>query len=96
MGISEQIKIRARAHGRVQGVGFRRFVYKLAQSFPVGGWVRNNPDGTVEIEVAGQPAPVAQFLEQVKKGSFLARVDELEELGRDRTETVSGQFVIKN
>jgi len=95
MGSSEQFKIRVRAHGRVQGVGFRRYVYKQARSLPVGGWVKNNPDGSVEIEVVGQTEHVSQFLALVKQGSFLARVDELEELSREKCENLSGEFVIR-
>lgn len=96
MGSSEIIKVRVRAHGRVQGVGFRRFVYKLAQTFPVCGWVRNNPDGSVDIDVTGETSQLSLFLERVKNGSFLARVDELEEMSRETGAVISGGFVIRS
>ncbi len=43
---------RWRVGGRVQGVGFRPFVYRLAQEYQLSGWVRND-GGTVEIHAQG-------------------------------------------
>ncbi len=96
MGSSEYIRLRILVRGRVQGVGFRRFVYKRALNFPVSGWVRNNADGSVEIEVAGESQIVSSFCGEVSKGSFIARVDEMEEIHREACkEKPSGQFVIR-
>ncbi len=39
--------------GRVQGVGFRYFVWREAEALGVSGWVRNRADGSVEVLVAG-------------------------------------------
>lgn len=39
--------------GRVQGVGFRYTCERLAAPHQVAGWVRNEPDGTVRLEVEG-------------------------------------------
>lgn len=47
--------------GIVQGVGFRPFVYKLAQRFHLTGWVLNNSNG-VEMEVEGQQASLEEFI----------------------------------
>src|SRR5262249_61105815 len=41
--------------GRVQGVGFRWFVEREAHMLGLGGWVRNNPDGSVEVLAMGTP-----------------------------------------
>lgn len=48
--------------GVVQGVGFRPFVYNLAQSQRLAGWVVNQSD-TVQIEVQGSPAALAAFVD---------------------------------
>ena len=48
--------------GRVQGVGFRYSVKQLAAGFDVTGWVRNVPDGTVEMQAGGEPAEVDAFV----------------------------------
>ena len=46
--------------GRVQGVGFRPFVYRLAQQHQITGWVRNI-NGAVEIQAEGEPAQLDHF-----------------------------------
>jgi hydrogenase maturation protein HypF len=46
--------------GRVQGVGFRPFVYRLAHQHQITGWVRN-VDGAVEIHAEGRPAQLQRF-----------------------------------
>ncbi len=46
--------------GRVQGVGFRPFVYRLAHSFELTGWVRND-SGAVEIHAEGRPERLRDF-----------------------------------
>jgi hydrogenase maturation protein HypF len=51
--------------GVVQGVGFRPFVYRLAVQHKLRGWVRNT-SGKVEIEVEGDTAEVADFLQQLE------------------------------
>src|SRR5512139_560166 len=46
--------------GRVQGVGFRPFVYRLAHQHDISGWVRN-ANGAVEIHAEGRPAQLQRF-----------------------------------
>ena len=59
----------ARAHlifsGFVQGVGFRYTTKMLASGYAVSGWVRNLPDGTVEVEAQGEKEEVRTFLDRV-------------------------------
>lgn len=78
----EYVSYHFRVHGRVQGVGFRRFVKKLAQEHQIGGWVKNNHDGTVSVEALGRDDEVRNFVDFVKRGSFFSRVDEIEEIAK--------------
>ena len=50
--------------GHVQGVGFRFTVRHIAKGFDVTGWVRNLPDGRVELQVTGDEDEVRAFLDQ--------------------------------
>jgi acylphosphatase len=52
--------------GRVQGVGFRATAAALARDFPVTGWVRNLPDGRVQLLAEGPAEAVKSFLEEVR------------------------------
>ncbi len=52
--------------GRVQGVGFRYSVRQIAAGFDVTGWVRNLPDGRVELLATGEPAEVTAFLQAIR------------------------------
>ena len=58
--------------GRVQGVGFRYTTQATAKDFRVFGWVRNLPEGRVELLAEGEPQEVT---------AFLARIDEI--MGRN-------------
>jgi acylphosphatase len=65
--------------GEVQGVGFRYTARQVAERLGVRGWVRNLPDGTVEVQAAGSEEQLAAFREELQKGSRTARVEGLEE-----------------
>jgi len=56
--------------GHVQGVGFRWSVRDAAKGFDVTGWVRNLPDGRVELQVTGEEDEVRVFLDRVAKGEL--------------------------
>jgi hydrogenase maturation protein HypF len=63
--------------GIVQGVGFRPFVFGLASRFGLGGFVRNE-NGSVKIEVEGEPAALDQFVAELSAHPpALARIEEL-------------------
>jgi acylphosphatase len=53
--------------GKVQGVGFRATAAEIARDYPVAGWVKNLPDGRVELLVQGPEASVEKFLEAIRK-----------------------------
>jgi acylphosphatase len=81
-----------RAHvyysGRVQGVGFRFSTVEVAYGFEVTGWVRNLPDGRVELVAEGQETEVQSFLEAIQSsqlGNYIRQADA-------RWEPATGQF----
>jgi acylphosphatase len=52
--------------GRVQGVGFRYTTQRIGASFAVAGYVRNLPDGRVELVAEGEIREIDVFLEEVR------------------------------
>ncbi len=80
-----------RAHvwvkGRVQGVGFRAHVEYHAAQIGVTGWVRNVGWSTVEAVAEGTRAQVDRFIEIMKSGPSISRVDE----SRIEYEDVTGE-----
>ncbi len=56
-----------RYSGHVQGVGFRYTAQSLAARYPVAGYVRNLPDGDVELVAEGEPGSVNEFLAAVAR-----------------------------
>lgn len=63
--------------GRVQGVGFRYYVEDLARHEGVSGYVRNLPDGRVEVLVEGDAATVGRVETTLWRGPGGARVDDV-------------------
>lgn len=64
--------------GRVQGVGFRATARSIAADHRVSGWVRNEADGTVRLEVQGSPEEVQAYLRDLRRHRawFIDRVEE--------------------
>ncbi|MBN1433134.1 carbamoyltransferase HypF [Candidatus Fermentibacterales bacterium] len=56
----QRVRLRCIVRGAVQGVGFRPFVYRLARSGGLDGWVMNGPEGVV-VEVEGDPDAISRF-----------------------------------
>jgi acylphosphatase len=59
--------------GRVQGVGFRYTVKDLSRGFDVCGWVKNLPDGTVELQAMGEADELDDFIREIVEESPVAR-----------------------
>ena len=56
-----------RVSGVVQGVGFRATTRGLAGGLPVTGWVKNEPDGSVQVEVQGSAKNIAALRERIRE-----------------------------
>ncbi len=64
--------------GVVQGVGYRFFVLNQAQLYDVKGYVRNMPDGTVEVVAEGKKGIVKDFIDRLRIGPLSAHVTGIE------------------
>ena len=80
--------------GRVQGVGFRWFVMEIARDLGLAGWVRNRPDGVVEIAAAGNPEALAKLETLVTAGPPGASVEEVRRLGAVAPDSLENPFGI--
>lgn len=60
--------------GHVQGVGFRWTVKHIAKGFDVTGWVRNLPDGRVELQASGDESELNAFLEAIAQSELRAHI----------------------
>ncbi|MCP9883096.1 acylphosphatase [Cyanobium sp. Alchichica 3B3-8F6] len=61
--------------GQVQGVGYRAACCTRARDLGLSGWVRNRPDGSVEIEAEGSPQELTELRIWCEKGPVLAMVN---------------------
>jgi len=61
--------------GKVQGVRYRDYVQVSATQLGLVGWVRNAPDGTVEVCAQGLPDTLKEFVEYLHEGSLNAKVE---------------------
>ena len=60
--------------GRVQGVGFRYSAKRIAQGYEICGFVRNLPDGRVEMQVTGEPSEVKGFLSEMRESTLAGHI----------------------
>jgi len=71
---SQERRLHAFVHGRVQGVGYRATTMDEAQRLALAGWVRNRIDGSVEVLAEGSQAKLVLFLDYLRRGPWGARV----------------------
>lgn len=66
--------------GSVQGVGFRFRASHVARGLGITGWVRNEWDGTVELEAQGTQEQIYRLLKMINQGSYIRieRIDTIE------------------
>jgi acylphosphatase len=62
--------------GRVQGVGFRYTVADLARKHAIAGWVKNLPDGKVEVDAEAEEDSLRAFLEAIAQ-YFVRHIDDV-------------------
>ena len=79
--------------GRVQGVGFRWFVREAARRRNLAGWVRNLPNGGVEVAADGADRDIAALRSELLWGPEGAAVEALEEIISEANE-LSRPFAI--
>jgi len=85
---SDLVRVRVFVSGRVQGVAYRFFAEKYANTLGITGWVRNLSDGRVEVLAEGRGENIEGFLDRLRQGPRLAQVD-----GFDvRRECAMGEF----
>ncbi|HVF56252.1 MAG TPA: acylphosphatase [Pyrinomonadaceae bacterium] len=71
--------------GEVQGVGYRFFAQRVAARHQVTGYVRNLPDGSVEVHAEGSAEGVEGFKHDLSTGPEHGRVEQVEELSVEPT-----------
>ena len=76
--------------GNVQGVGFRWTVRDAAKEFDVTGWVRNLPDGRVELQVTGEEDQVRGFLDRIAQGELHSLIHKKTENKLEKPVTARG------
>lgn len=81
--------------GQVQGVGFRWFVWREAKRLGLGGFVRNLPDGTVEVVSQGLEKSLEVLERALAQGPPGARVEAVERLQAPAELEVAKSFDIK-
>ena len=83
-----------RVEGRVQGVGYRAWAVQQAGVLGLAGWIRNAPDGAVEVAVRGEAAQVRRFVDLLREGPRHARVVRVLSLGLP-THPIGARFEVR-
>jgi len=68
------VRLHAVIRGRVQGVGFRYFTQREAQTLGLTGWVANRRDRSVEVIAEGDRSVLDQFVQDLWRGPTSAQV----------------------
>lgn len=81
--------------GRVQGVGFRHFVWKMAIEIGIRGWVRNRTDGTVEVAAWGSDDQLDHLNNALHEGPRWSTVSAVRREMVPNSEDPVGRFSIR-
>ena len=79
----ERAAVRLRITGQVQGVGYRWWAERQAQALGLDGWVRNCPDGSVELLAIGEQTVLERLEEACANGPPAASVRSVQSLAAD-------------
>ncbi|MDO9546832.1 MAG: acylphosphatase [Pelolinea sp.] len=74
MNTGQNERLQIIVEGRVQGIGFRYFIYELGLFFKLTGWVKNKINGNVEILAEGPRDSLEALLGEAKKGPRMAQI----------------------
>lgn len=74
-GDGNTIRMRLVFHGRVQGVGFRFMAVTHARPRGLTGWVKNELDGSVSMEVQGTPDAINGLVDDLRRERFIRIAD---------------------
>ncbi len=78
VNLENAVRKAGRAEGRVQGVGFRFFVQSNAKTMGISGWVKNMSDGSVTMELQGEPQTIDRLIAKIKRGNDWIKVTNFE------------------
>jgi acylphosphatase len=81
----DPMRLKLKISGRVQGVCYRWYTRDTAAELGLTGWVRNLPDGTVELVAEGARGKLEQLLDCCRRGPDLARVSDIQTEWEDET-----------
>jgi len=76
--------------GRVQLVLYRDFAQRRAWKHDLAGFVKNLPDGSVQVIAQGDEETLKQYVEELKQGSMLSRVENVSVSWRESTKDYDG------
>ena len=93
-GTSDSETLHVRVEGRVQGVGFRRFVERSATALGLSGWTRNLTDGAVEVLALGPATALHALRERLVAGPPYAAVARLVDLPADVAHPAAAGFAL--
>jgi acylphosphatase len=75
----QEIALKLRIHGIVQGVSYRDWTVRAASALNLHGWVRNRIDGSVEVLVVGEEQSVRSLVAQCHNGPAASKVERIDE-----------------
>jgi len=88
--MSDLARLKAIVHGRVQGVYYRAFTFRIAKNLSLNGWVKNSPSGDVEVQAEGDREDLEALLKELKVGPSGASVSNIDVTWSDYTGGLSG------